>query len=429
VVEFLSTQNYYSQDPDSRSIRLVRWYCFLFNLLFKLTSNIFNMKIKIILVAIQAIIAVGAFAQSNTNLGTSAGNSGSDNTSIGYSAGDVVTGTCNTFVGSSSALAVSSGLRNTFVGFASGRFTTTANYNVFLGADCGYKNITGAQNVFLGSSAGYQNISGQNNVFIGESSGSSNVSGTRNTFAGQGSGLGSTGSDNTIYGYLGGRNITAGNQNTVVGSSAGYNIGSGIGNVFLGYNAGYNEAGSNKLYIDNSATSTPLIFGDFSGRQVGINSLPSPTYTLTVGGAINATGVFVNGTAIGTTLWTNSGTNSYYNGSGNVGIGSQNPDYKLTVNGTIHSKEIKVDVNLPPDYVFDTNYSFPTLDEVQTYISKNHHLPEVPAAAEMEKNGVQLGEMNMLLLKKIEEMTLYMIEMKKENDALKSRVQSLENKR
>lgn len=113
--------------------------------------------------------------------------------------------------------------------------------------------------------------------------------------------------------------------------------------------------------------------------------------------------------------------------SGNVGIGTTNPDAMLTVKGTIHSNEVKVDLNVPgPDYVFEPTYKLMSLEETKAYIEKYKHLPEVPSAKEMETNGVQLGEMNMLLLKKVEELTLYLIELKKENDALKSRVERIE---
>jgi hypothetical protein len=100
---------------------------------------------------------------------------------------------------------------------------------------------------------------------------------------------------------------------------------------------------------------------------------------------------------------------------GNVGIGTTAPDAKLAVKGTIHANEVKVDLNgaVAPDYVFNSDYNLLSLEEIKTYIDKNKHLPEVPSAKEMEVNGVQLGEMNMLLLKKIEELTLYTIDMNK----------------
>jgi hypothetical protein len=99
---------------------------------------------------------------------------------------------------------------------------------------------------------------------------------------------------------------------------------------------------------------------------------------------------------------------------GNVGIGTTTPDELLSVNGTIHSKEVKVNLTGLPDYVFKPDYHLPTLSEVKTYIDKNSHLPEMPSAQEVEKNGLNLGEMNKLLLKKVEELTLYLIEKDKE---------------
>jgi hypothetical protein len=113
-------------------------------------------------------------------------------------------------------------------------------------------------------------------------------------------------------------------------------------------------------------------------------------------------------------------------GGGNVGIGTIAPDAKLAVKGTIHAQEVKVDLNVPgPDYVFEPTYDLKPLAEIETYIKENKHLPEVPSAKEMEKNGVQLGEMNMLLLKKVEELTLYLIKQQSMIEAQNKEIEKL----
>ncbi|SCY78172.1 hypothetical protein SAMN02927916_3356 [Flavobacterium anhuiense] len=101
--------------------------------------------------------------------------------------------------------------------------------------------------------------------------------------------------------------------------------------------------------------------------------------------------------------------------NGNIGIGTINPDEKLTVKGKIHTQEVRVDMAGPlvPDYVFADDYKLKSLQEIESYIKANKHLPEVPSAQEIEKNGLMLAEMNMILLKKMEEMTLHIIEQNK----------------
>lgn len=117
------------------------------------------------------------------------------------------------------------------------------------------------------------------------------------------------------------------------------------------------------------------------------------------------------------------------NAQGNVGIGTLNPTQKLTVNGTILAKEVLVESGWA-DFVFNDDYILLPLDEVEKYILKNNHLPEVPTEKETKTNGVNLGEMNVKLLQKIEELTLYLIqhekdikELKEENRILKDLLQ------
>nr|WP_299073830.1 hypothetical protein [uncultured Allomuricauda sp.] len=106
--------------------------------------------------------------------------------------------------------------------------------------------------------------------------------------------------------------------------------------------------------------------------------------------------------------------------NGNVGIGTTSPgSYKLAVNGNIRAKEIKVETGWA-DYVFQEGYGLPTLEEVEKHIQEKGHLINIPSAKEVAENGIQLGKMNKLLLEKIEELTLYVIELKDENSRMKS---------
>lgn len=105
-------------------------------------------------------------------------------------------------------------------------------------------------------------------------------------------------------------------------------------------------------------------------------------------------------------------TNSYIN-SGNFGIGTTNPKNKLDVKGTIHSQEVKVDMLNWSDHVFKNEYNLPTLIEVEKHINENGHLKDIPSEKEVLKNGINLGEMDAKLLQKIEELTLYIIDLNK----------------
>jgi hypothetical protein len=190
----------------------------------------------------------------------------------------------------------SEGAFNTLYGLGAGASITTGIGNAFIGSYAGYSNTSGNNNTFLGYRAAYYNNTGNYNTFLGYVAGYSNTGGSLNTFIG-----GSAGYNNTT-----------GDNNTFIGLNAGYSNQSGIGNISLGYLAGYFETGSNKLYIDNSNTSSPLIYGEFNNDIVAVNGkfgvgTQTPTYPMELkttgrnatfvlqrsdGGAIN----FVNAT-------------------------------------------------------------------------------------------------------------------------------------
>lgn len=118
---------------------------------------------------------------------------------------------------------------------------------------------------------------------------------------------------------------------------------------------------------------------------------------------------------------------SIYN-NGGVSIGSGNPgSYKLAVNGSIRAKEVKVETGWA-DYVFREGYDLPTLEEVEKHIQEKGHLINIPSAKEVEENGIQLGEMNKLLLEKIEELTLYTLQQQEEIDTYQKGITLLNKK-
>ncbi|MBK5213913.1 MAG: hypothetical protein JJE55_09675 [Flavobacteriaceae bacterium] len=120
--------------------------------------------------------------------------------------------------------------------------------------------------------------------------------------------------------------------------------------------------------------------------------------------------------------------------NGKIGIGTNAPDELLTVKGKIHTQEVRVDLDgaVAPDYVFEKyfngfseampHYKLISLEELEVFIKENKHLPNVPSAETMQNEGISLKEMNLILLQKIEELTLYTLQQQKEIDALKEKI-------
>lgn len=111
--------------------------------------------------------------------------------------------------------------------------------------------------------------------------------------------------------------------------------------------------------------------------------------------------------------------------NGNVGIGTISPDSKLTVAGNIHSQEVKVTINAGADFVFKDDYMLPSLESVEKFILENKHLPEIASEKDMQENGILLADMNIKLLQKIEELTLYAINQEKRIDTLEAENKTL----
>jgi hypothetical protein len=147
-----------------------------------------------------------------------------------------------------------------------------------------------------------------------------------------------------------------------------------------------------------------------SKNSTGLQGMAYIGCNLEVDATINATGKLVFATSDGIAPYVRMTINK----DGNVGIGTTTPSERLSVNGNIRAKEVKVETANWPDYVFAKEYKLPTLQETEKHIKEKGHLPGIPSAAEVEKNGIELGDMNKKLLQKIEELTLYLIEKDKE---------------
>ncbi len=310
---------------------------------------------------------------SNTFVGGGAGlfnTTGYNNTFVGAGAGYSNTeGSSNIFLGSSAGYENTTGNNNVFVGLTAGYSNTEGSANIFLGGSAGYENTTGYNNIFVGGLAGASNTNGAANVFIGGSAGWANTNGTNNTFVGPNAGAYNTsGNSNTFLGNFAGYNNTRGDRNTFIGLNAGFSDSTGNDNVFIGFEAGYFETGSGKLYIANGRdTANVLIYGDFAGDRVGINTT-NPAYTLDVNGDINVAG-----------------------------------SYNVKKGGVDYSH---------PDYVFEPDYKLMSLDELREYVHEHKSLPNVVSAEEVQKNdGFKMDELLIQVLEKVEEQTLYILQL------------------
>lgn len=186
------------------------------------------------------------------------------------------------------------------------------------------------------------------------------------------------------------------------GSGMNYNFGGGNGW----------ETSSFNLTDRNSTTNGYFGVYDLPGKA--FLTLPKPSSQLIVGDYIDF--------ASNSKLIVRSGDSFF---DGNVGIGTEshidtndnNQEYKLSVDGRIRAHAVKVYTTWA-DYVFEKDYNLPTLEEVEKHIEEKGHLKDIPSAKEVEANGIDVGEMNKLLLQKIEELTLYTIEQQKQINEL-----------
>ena len=281
---------------------------------------------------------------------------------------------------------------NTAIGYDAGRHAYATSYSTYIGSDAGRADKFGYLNTFIGANTAER---------LGDASSSRSQS----------------------------------QKNTVIGANAWLSAQRGSGNVLIGSEIARNAGNiDNELWIDNSSTSTPLIWGDFAAEEVKVNGTFHADAPAAHDHALIASGHVHIGT--------HDGGHTFMSSAGAT-PSSGNPqgmdDVLLTVEEGIATENMTYifaeDWDDWPDYVFEDSYHLASLAEVDTYIKEHKHLPGVISQEEVKVNGVSDKQMNITLLTKVEELTLYTIEQQKEleeqkalNTTLTQRLEALEAK-
>ncbi|WP_338876193.1 hypothetical protein WBJ53_11120 [Spirosoma sp. SC4-14] len=301
-----------------------------------------------------------------------------------------VNGTNNLFIGQSTS-AVMGGTYNTFMGSQAGQGNTTGSYNTYFGYKAGFPNTIGSHNTFVGYEAGKLNTDGDDNVFIGFNAGQGNRRGSRNL---------------------------------IIGPNAGFETVEGENNTFLGANAvGVGVGLSNATAIGANArvlTSNAMVLGNNVNVGIG-TSTPQNRLELTAG---------IDGRS-GLRL-TNLTTNSPASEAATSKFLTVNDKGDVTLAGRLSAVAMQVQPkseNQWADYVFAPNYQLPSLAETEQYIQQHKHLPGIPSAEEMVKQGTDLTTLLATLVKKNEELTLHLIEQQKRIERLEQQNRQLRKKK
>ncbi len=387
--------------------------------------------------------------------------------------------TTSIFIGNNAGNESSSGIDNTAIGYASLNSNTTAIDNTAIGAYSLTLNTTGRDNSAIGTKSMFNNTSGIRNVSIGSHAVHQNTTGNDNSVLGSLALYNNTtGSGNTAIGYYGMPTNTTGSYNTTIGQSADVMSNNLTNATAIGFNAKVST--SRSLVLGGTGpqqvnvgigTTSPSARLELNSTTVGVSGLkftqltsssiaaPSNGTQLTVDGSGNVilvsdiepadgsethliagSGITISGLGTssqpyqlstgGEFFWAQSGI-----GTGNIsnlnsggiiigtGISSTPSGYKLYVAEGILTEKIKATLKSSThwaDHVFESDYKLLDLYKLEQFIKKHKHLPGIPSAEELVKEGgIDMNIMFAKQMEKIEELTIYMIELKKENDALK----------
>lgn len=209
-------------------------------------------------------------------------------------------------------------------------------------------------------------------------------------------------------------------------------VGEGIGGVSAAIGTSTNHTfrlNTNSLGRVHIYPTGDVVVGANTSASFGKFTVETPNNSFGIshtstGGNILATNI--GGTSAGIGTFSNTNMRIFCNSfsrifiaaaTGNVGIGTDNPTYKLSVLGNIRSNEVVVETGWA-DYVFNEKYVLKPLSEIEKFIQLNKHLPGIPSALEIQKNGLPVGETQKMMMEKIEELTLYIIQLNKRIEEL-----------
>jgi|GEM_PF-2543222 len=399
-------------------------------------------------------VAIGIYSLINNK-------TGSNNIALGANAlRSNISGNYNIANGDGALYANTLGVNNVAYGYAALRHSNIANNNVALGVHAGHVVSSGSNNVFVGANAGKGIASGNNNTIIGANITGlpSNLSNTVIISDGEGNqrfyspangniivGWGNHPSDDGFKLDVGGTGrfadvltlaaepvTSAGaynvlTRNNVTGAIEKMNVSfTNLVNTIDNQNISGNKFFTGSIGIGTTAPNSKLHVNSTNGNWIAGNFGEASGGDRVVLGRLNNVAT-IGGHNNALNTWAPLALNSE---GGNVLIATtiNNTVDQLQVNGSIKAKAVKVDPNAWPDYVFEPAYQLRSLEQTAQFIKVNKHLPEIPSAKEVIENGVELGALGASLLKKIEELTLYLIEKDKQLQEANERIDQLSKK-